>query len=120
MERPGPWKLWHLAVAVLVVALMLGGLVALRREATVSGIGGSLVWGVIGAFAITCFGSARIGTRIARGPLARWKRWGVCRGGVIGFLAWLFSTLADAAILVGAVAAGLAAAFGLVWLVLVE
>jgi hypothetical protein len=119
MVSPGRWKLWHLAALVLVVALMLGGLVALKREATVSGIGGPLVWGVIGVFATTCFASARIGTKVTRGPLKRLRRWGLLRGGVTGFLAWLFSAFADATILVGSIALGLTAALGLIWLVLI-
>jgi hypothetical protein len=119
MVRSKHGKLWHLAVVVLVVALMLGSLVALKKESMGSGIGGSLfVSGVIGVFAIICFGSAQLGTRLTRGPLDRLKRWGVCRGGVAGFIAWLLSSFADAAILVGAIATGLAAAYGLGWLVL--
>jgi hypothetical protein len=113
-------RLWHLAATVLGVALMLGGLVALKREAMVSGIGGPLVWGVMAVFATTCFGSARIGTKVTRGPLKRLRRWGLLRGGVAGFIAWLFSAFADATILVGSVAVGLTAAFGLVWLVLIK
>jgi hypothetical protein len=37
---------------------------------------------------------------------------------VAGFIAWLSSSFADPAILVGAIAIGLAAAYGLGWLVL--
>src|SRR6516162_2990523 len=119
MVSPGRWKLWHLAVAVLVVALMLGGLVALKKEARGSGVGGSLVVSsVVGVFAITSFSSAQTVKRLTREPLDRLKKWGIRRGGVAGFLAWLFSTFADPAILVGSIGLGLGAALGLGWLVL--
>src|SRR4051794_37178333 len=104
-----------------MVALILGGLMALIREARGSGVGGSLVVsGVIGSFAITSFGSAQLGRYLTRRPLSLLRSWGVSRGGVAGFLAWLLSSFADSAILVGAVAAGLAVACGLGWLILVE
>ena len=119
MGRPEPWNLWHLAVVVLVVALLLGGLVALKKEAEGSGLGGwPVVSGVIGIFAVTSFGLARIGTRLTRRPLSNLRSWGISRGGIDGFLAWVFSSFADAAILVGSIATGLAAASGLGWLIL--
>ena len=112
-------RVWHLAMVVGVVALLLGGLVALKKEAEGSGVGGGLVIsGVIGVFAITCYGSARLGVWLAQGPLDRLGSWGVRRGGLAEFLAWLIASVAEAAVLVGSVALGLGAAYGIGWLIL--
>lgn len=103
-------RIWHFAVVVLATALVFGtirimahggpdglaetGMVALVIASACGGVPYAIVW---------------IGRKVAGRPISGLKEWGVRRGGLFGFLAWVVGigvefVFIQAAILIGPVA----------------
>ena len=80
-------KLWHLVVAVLAAALLF----ATIRALATGGAGGLYTLVIIALAGLTPLTLIRLGRAVGRRTTGVAKRWGLERGGVLGFLAWVIS-----------------------------
>ena len=82
------WKLWHFAVVVLLAALIFGTIRALsgQPDGPIDGLYSLVVATLAGLAPLALI---RVGRKVAGRATSGMKGWGVRRGGVIGFMAWL-------------------------------
>ena len=83
-------KLWHLVVAVLAAALLFATIRALATDEA-GGAGGLYTLVIIALAGLTPLTLIRLGRAVGRRTIGVAKRWGLERGGVLGFLAWVIS-----------------------------
>jgi hypothetical protein len=112
------WRIWHFAVAVLAIAIVLGAVRTLIRgpHGPAEYIYVSIVISSsgVGTF-LTIFWTGR---RLAVVTTSRLKDWGVRRDGIVGMLAYLVGIGVEAAFIVVAIVLGTIGTFSLLsWLV---
>ena len=93
------WKLWHLTVSVLVSALLFAAIRTLGDESYRSWIVAilAIILGI--AFVGSVSLAGKLGGRATRGL----RDWGLRRGGVVGFCAWMLGLGVNVAFIVAAI-----------------
>ena len=113
-SRRRTFHLWHGSIAVLVSALVFGLFRALGAETPQSMLFSLLALALAIAYVASVSFASKIGSRMTRSL----KEWGLDRGGIVGFCAWLFALLVNVMIIVGAIFLGPALVIGLgTWLI---
>jgi hypothetical protein len=116
VRKPGQWRLWHLAVLVLLAAPVLGAVRAMATagDRAIDGVSAAVVLGFAGLAPLALIQAGRWLLGPATSAL---KDWGVRIGGVVGFLVWVATIGLEVTFYVGSiVVAPVAVIFLLIWL----
>ena len=106
-------RLWHLSVAVLVAALAFGAIRSLVRESSRPVAAVFMASAAVGV----SFALIRLGRAVAGRAMAALKGWGVRRGGVVGFGAWVAGIGVEAGFVLASIVIGPVATVALLaWL----
>jgi hypothetical protein len=100
------WKLWHLAMAVLVSALVFGAIRAIARESNGATVGGMTAAVLILASGASSLAFVHLGRKLQDRATGGLTRWAVRRGGVVGFCAWAVGIGLNVGITLGAIVLG--------------
>jgi hypothetical protein len=112
------FRLWHLVVAVFVAALIFAGLRGLVHQPNGAAIGALSALVLSSVSVAISFGFIHIGKKLGGGGTGDLMGWGVHRGGLVGFCAWLLGMGMKVGLLLLAIVVGPVATVALIWVLI--